>query len=67
MAEMSGLRILFKIIGLIVMIFAGGCGALFLVGADGRYVTWEAVLVLTAPPLFIGWLIYWLATRERAS
>jgi hypothetical protein len=67
MAEFSPLRVLAKVLGIIVMLFSGGCGALFLVGADGTYVSWPVVLLFTAPPLLIGWLIYWLATRERPT
>ena len=60
----SALRLIFAAAALLTMLFSGGCGLLFLINADGLYVTWQAVAVLAGPPLAVGLIVWWLAMRR---
>lgn len=60
----SALRLIFGAAALLTMLFTGGCGLLFLANADGMYVTWETVAMLSGPPFGIGLLVWWLAMRR---
>ena len=62
----SVVRIIFASAALLTMLFSGGCGLLFLINADGQYVTWEAVSVLSGPPLAVGLIVWWLAMRRSS-
>ncbi len=61
----SALRLIFGAAALLVILFSGGCGLLFLVNADGIYVTWEAVSVIAGTPFAVGLFVWWLAMRRR--
>lgn len=67
LARHSGLRLVFAAAGLLLALFAGGCGALFAVNMDGVYVTWQAIAVLAGPALAVGALIAWLALRRKRA
>lgn len=58
------LRLIFAAVALLTILFSGGCGLLFLVNADGQYVTWETVAVIAGPPFAAGLLVWWLAMRR---
>jgi hypothetical protein len=62
----SALRLILAAAALLTILFSGGCGLLFLINADGQYVTWEAVSVLSGPPLAVGLLVWWLAMRRSS-
>ena len=49
----SALRLIFGSLALLTILFSGGCGLLFLINADGLYVTWQAVAVVAGPPLAV--------------
>lgn len=69
----SGIRLVFAATALLAMLFSGGCGSIFLISwiADGarsnNYVTWQAIAVLSLPPLLAGVLIWWLAMRRKTG
>lgn len=60
----SALRLIFGAAALLVVLFSGGCGLLFLANADGQYVTWEAVSVIAGTPFAVGLLVWWLVMRR---
>lgn len=60
----GGLAVFFAAFALLVMLFSGGCGLLFLANADGLYVTWQTVAVIAGPPFAVA-LIIWLLARKR--
>jgi hypothetical protein len=60
----SALRLVFGAAALLIVLFSGGCGLLFLSNQDGLYVTWEAVAVFAGPPLAAGLLVWWLVMRR---
>ena len=60
----SALRLIFGAAALLVLLFSGGCGLLFLINADGQYVTWEAVSVIAGTPFAVSLLVWWLAMRR---
>ncbi len=60
----SALRLIFASLALLTVLFSGGCGLLFLINADGLYVTWQAVAVVAGPPLAVGLVVWWLAMRR---
>ena len=67
----GGIRLVFAAAAMLLMVFAGGCSAIFLFGwlAEGApstgYVTWEAVAVLGGPPFALGLLVWWLSMRRK--
>src|SRR6185295_15481463 len=70
--KMSALRLVFAIIGGLIMLFAGGCTLLFLVGyihdsmtrsGGEQYVNIPAILTIGGPPFLIGLGIWFLAAR----
>ncbi len=67
----GGIRLIFAAGAMLLMIFAGGCSAIFLFSwlADGAsssgYVTWQAVAVLGGPPFLVGLLVWWLSMRRK--
>lgn len=63
----SALRLIFGAVAMMIMLFSGGCGLLFLANMDGMYVQWQAVAVFTLPPLLVGLLIWWLAMRRAGE
>jgi hypothetical protein len=63
----SALRLIFAAAALLVMLFSGGCGLLFLANMDGQYVTWQVIAILSGPPFAIALLVWWLATRRKAA
>ena len=68
----SGLRLILASAAILLTVFSGGCGSLFLVSwiADGMphnsYVGWEVVSIFTLPPLAVGALIWWLCMRHQS-
>lgn len=62
----SALRLIFAAAALLTILFSGGCGLLFLINADGLYVTWQTVAVIAGPPLAVGLLVWWLAMRRSS-
>ncbi len=60
----SALRLIFGAAALLIILFSGGCGLLFLANADGLYVTWEAVSVIAGTPFAVGLLVWWLVMRR---
>ena len=60
----GGVSVFFAAFALLLMLFSGGCGLIFLAGQDGQYVTWQAVAVLSLPPFAVG-LIIWFLARKR--
>lgn len=60
----GGLAVFFAALAMMVMLFSGGCGLLFLANMDGQYVTWQAVAVLSLPPFAAGLVIWFLARRR---
>ena len=62
--RLSALRLIFGAAALLVILFSGGCGLLFLANADGLYVTWEAVSVIAGIPFAVGLLVWWLVMRR---
>jgi hypothetical protein len=69
----SGFRLVFASLGILVMLFSGGCGSIFLIGwiSDGmrsnNYVGWEVIAIFTLPPLIIGAFISWLSMRRKSG
>jgi hypothetical protein len=69
----SGLRLVFASIAILVTIFSGGCGSLFLFGwiADGMpsnsYVGWQVISILSLPPLAVGALVWWFSMRRNSK
>jgi hypothetical protein len=61
----SALRLVFGAAAMLLMLFSGGCGLLFLANMDGMYVTWQAVAILTLPALAVGLFVWWLAMRRN--
>lgn len=61
----SAVRLIFAAAALLVILFSGGCGLLFLVNMDGVYVTWQAVAIFTLPAFAVGLLVWWLAMRRN--
>lgn len=57
----AGLRLIAASFGLLLALFAGGCGALFGLNADGKYVDATSVAIFTAPALLLGGSVFWLA------
>lgn len=57
----AGLRLIAASFGLLLALFAGGCGALFGFNADGKYVDVTTVAIFTAPALLLGGSVFWLA------
>ncbi len=57
----AGLRLILAAASLLLALFAGGCGALFGINADGHYVNAATVAVFTAPALLLGGSVFWLA------
>lgn len=66
-ARHSALRLFFAALGLLTILFAGGCSLLFLANMDGTYVTSEAILLLGGSPLAMGLLVWWLAMRRKSG
>lgn len=62
----SALRLIFGAAALLVVLFSGGCGLLFLINADGLYVTWEAVSVIAGIPFAVGLAVWWLVMRRSS-
>lgn len=69
---MSAMRLVFAVFGILVMLFAGGCGLLFMgsyvadlnrSGPDANFVGPGVVLIFAGPPFLAGLLIWWLAAR----
>ena len=69
----SSLRLIFASFAMLIILFSGGCGGIFLIGwiSDGArssgYVTWEIIAILSLPPLLIGLLVWWLAMRRKSG
>ncbi len=63
----SGLRLIFVSAALLLMLFSGGCGLLFLANQDGQYVTWQSVGIIAGPPFALGLAVYWLAGARSRS
>ena len=69
----GGIRLMFAAAAMLLMIFSGGCSAIFLWGwiADGApssgYVTWEAIAVLGGPPFAAGLIVWWLSMRRKSG
>ena len=68
--KLTPLRWLFAIIGVLVMLFAGGCGlfwlAVFLTEQQSDAANLSAGIGLfTVLPLFAGWLIWYSAVKPR--
>jgi hypothetical protein len=63
----SGPRVLVAAVGLLTMLFAGGCALVFLANSDGVYVTWQAVAVLSLPTFAVGLFLWWLSMRRKAG
>jgi hypothetical protein len=57
----SGMHLIAASFGLLLALFAGGCGALFGFNADGKYVDFATVAIFTAPALLLGGSVFWLA------
>ena len=69
LAPLSGIRIFFVVVAVLIMLFSGGCTLLFLgsmlfasQGPD-NYVTAPVVLIFGGPPFVIGLVILLLAIR----
>ncbi len=62
----SALRLIFGAAALMIMLFSGGCGLLFLTAGQSQYVDVAAVAIFTLPPLLVGLLIWWLAMRRES-
>jgi hypothetical protein len=62
-----GVRLVLGAAALLTILFAGGCGVLFLANADDIHVTWQAVAVLSGPPIALGLLVWWLAMRGGSA
>jgi hypothetical protein len=67
MAKASPLKRLAYVLAIMTLIFSGGCGALFLAGADGTYVTWQVVLLFTAPPVLIALWVMRMTKPEKTD
>lgn len=63
----SALRLAFAAAVLLILLFSGGCGLLFLVNQDNQYVTWQAVAIVAGPPFAISLLVLWLALTRNNS
>jgi predicted PurR-regulated permease PerM len=63
----SPLRLVFASAGLLLLLFAGGCGALFAANMDNMYVTWQSIGIFAGPPLAVGALVAWLALRRKKA
>lgn len=68
----SGLRLIFAAIGLLAVLFSGGCGALFAIdlasrGGRDQYVSYEVIAVLSLPVVAVGLLICFLSMRRGKS
>jgi ABC-type sulfate transport system permease component len=70
--RLSGLRLVLASVALLVVLFAGGCAALFLgdiwtrTGGE-QYVDEMVVLIFAGPPLAAGLLVWWLAMRRGSG
>ena len=65
--RLGGIRLAFAAIAGLIILFAGGCGAIFFIsmlidGNQGGYIGPEVIAIFTLPPLAVGALIWWLAT-----
>ena len=73
LAGHGGIRLIFAATGLLLMLFSGGCSAVFLWGwiAEGApasgYVTWQAIASLGGPPFAAGLIIWWLSMRRKSG
>jgi protein-S-isoprenylcysteine O-methyltransferase Ste14 len=65
----SGLRLVFAAVAALLVLFSGGCGALFTIdmisrGGPDVYISYELVAVLSLPFVALGLLVWWLAMRR---
>jgi uncharacterized membrane protein YdbT with pleckstrin-like domain len=62
---MSMVRIVFAVVGALVMLFSGGCALMFVPEAlrGGGYADWPAIALFAGPPFLAGLLIWWLAAK----
>jgi hypothetical protein len=61
----SALRLIFGAAALLIMLFSGGCGLLFLANMDGQYVTWGVVAMFAVPPFVVGAVVWLIAMRRQ--
>jgi hypothetical protein len=69
----SGLRLAVAAIGILTVLFSGGCGLIIGIGelmrppsgAADDFMSWEVVAVFSLPPFLIGLFIWWLAMRRQ--
>ncbi len=65
--DLSIIRWIFVVFGILIMVFAGGCAAFFfsdyLDGRGGSYDDVFIIMVFSGPPFLIGLLLWWLAAR----
>ena len=65
--ELSIIRWIFAIFGILVMVFSGGCSALvfseYLRGNGGGYFDPFAIMVFGGPPFVVGLLLWFLAAK----
>lgn len=67
--RLSNIRLVLAAIGMLAVLFSGGCGALFAFdlasrGGHDQYVSFELIAVLSLPVVAVGLLIWWLAMRR---
>jgi hypothetical protein len=76
LAPLSGIRIFFSVVGILIMVFAGGCTLLFLgsyffeTQGGQNYITPPVILIFGGPPFLVGlaiWLLALKAGRRRGS
>lgn len=63
----SGLRLFFASVGLLLLLFSGGCSLLFAFNADGIYVRWETISIIGGPFIVVGFIVWLVASRRRAD
>ena len=58
--RLGALRIILVLIGVIAVLFSGGCSLMSLSDGTGY---WEFVLMFGGPPFALGLLVIWMALR----
>ena len=69
------IRLILATLGILTVLFSGGCGAIFLgdvlsrasSGSADDFLGWEIVAVFTIPPLLLGALVWWLSMRRGSG
>jgi hypothetical protein len=61
-APLSGLRLFFAIVGILIMVLSGGCSLAFLLG--GGIAMLMPALVVGGVPFLLGYVIWRLAARS---